>query len=377
MHKIFDQYTYMEQKDNLLDIIRTLFRWKKQIITVCALTGIGAIAISLFLPNYYKGKTVFLAVSPDQAKPDALFGDGQTRTAYYGNENDIDRLLTIAQSGMLLNFLVDTFQLYQHYKINPDQPKAEFKVRDKFARLYEVEKTKRDAIELSVEDKDRTMAAAMANTARRKIGEMARQLIREGQLRTINSYQSNIESKEAQLKALSDSLIAKRRRYGIYNIDGQSEALTSQVSEAEAKLVQSQARLKALEETQGVPRDTILQLRASVRGLEGAYANVSKRMERFNDGMAEVGTLNRQYLEANATLSEDKERLKQTLSVYNSDIPSIVVVEEAEVPLIKSRPKRSFIVIGAVAIAFLFSVIGVLILDTYQDVDWKSVYKGS
>jgi uncharacterized protein involved in exopolysaccharide biosynthesis len=221
------------------------------------------------------------------------------------------------------------------------------------------------------------MAAAMANTARRKIGEMARQLIREGQLRTINSYQSNIESKEAQLKALSDSLIAKRRRYGIYNIDGQSEALTSQVSEAEAKLVQSQARLKALEETQGVPRDTILQLRASVRGLEGAYANVSKRMERFNDGMAEVGTLNRQYLEANATLSEDKERLKQTLSVYNSDIPSIVVVEEAEVPLIKSRPKRSFIVIGAVAIAFLFSVIGVLILDTYQDVDWKSVYKGS
>lgn len=367
----------MEQKDNLLDILRTLFRWKKQIITVCLITGIGAVAISLFLPNYYKGITVFLAVSPDQAKPDALFGDGQTRTAYYGNENDIDRLLTIAQSGMLINFLVDTFQLYKHYEIDPDQPKAEFKVRDQFAGLYEVEKTKRDAIELSVEDKDRTLAASMANTARRKIGEMARQLIREGQLRTIHSYQSNIENKEAQLKVLSDSLIAKRRRYGIYNIDGQSEALTSQVSEAEAKLVQSKARLKALEETPGVPRDTIIQLRASVRGLEGSYANISERMERFNDGMAEVGTLNRQYLEANATLSEDKERLKQTLSVYNSDIPSIVVVEEAEVPLIKSRPKRSFIVIGAVAIAFLFSVIGVLILDTYQDVDWKSVYKGS
>ncbi|MEQ8705565.1 MAG: Wzz/FepE/Etk N-terminal domain-containing protein [Phaeodactylibacter sp.] len=366
----------MEQKDNLIEVLRTLFRWKKQIITVCLITGIGAVAISLFLPNYYKGTTVFLAVSPDQAKPDALFGDGQTKTAYYGNENDIDRILTIAQSGMLINFLVDTFQLYEHYEINPDQPKAQFKVRDKFLGMYEVEKTKRDAIELSVEDKDRELAAVISNTARRRISEMARQLIRDGQQRTIQSYQSNIENKEAQLRSLSDSLITKRRRYGIYNIDGQSEALTGQVSEAESKLIQNRARLKALEETPGVPRDTIVQIRASVRGLEESFENLTQRMDRFNDGMAEVGTLNRQYLEANATLSEDKERLKQTLSVYNSNIPSVVVVEEAETPLIKSRPKRSLIVMAAVAIAFLFSVIGVLILDTYRDVDWKSIYKG-
>lgn len=367
----------MEQKDNLLEVLRTLFQWKKQIITVCLVTAIGAVAISLLLPNYYQGTTVFLAVSPDQAKPDALFGDGQTRTAYYGNENDIDRILTIAQSGMLINFLVDTFQLYEHYGINPEQSKAEFKVRNEFLSLYEVEKTKRDAIELSVEDKDRILSANIANTARRKIGDMTRQLIREGQQRTIQSYLANIESKEAQLKVLSDSLILKRRRFGIYNIDGQSEALTTQFSEAESKLVQSRARLKALEETSGVPRDTIVQIRASVRGLEGSFENLNQRMERFNNGMAEVGTLHRQYLEANATLSEDKERLKQTLSVYNSNIPSVVVVEEAEVPLIKSRPKRSLIVIGAVAIAFLFSVIGVLILDTYRNVDWKSIYKGA
>jgi uncharacterized protein involved in exopolysaccharide biosynthesis len=54
-----------------------------------------------------------------------------------------------------------------------------------------------------------------------------------------------------------------------------------------------------------------------------------------------------------------------------------VVVEEAEVPLIKSRPKRSIIVIGAAFIAFIFTVIGILILDTYRDVDWKSIYKGA
>ncbi|WP_170254516.1 GumC domain-containing protein [Phaeodactylibacter luteus] len=367
----------MKENDNLLGVLQTLFRWKRQILTVCGIAAIGAVGISLLLPNYYKGITVFLAISPDQAKPEALYGDGQTLTEYYGNENDIDRILTLAQSGELLKFMIDSFRLYEHYDINPDKPKAAFKVRDKFLSLYEVEKTKRDAIELSIEDKDRELASAMANAARNKIATMARQLIRDGQQRTITSYESNIRNKESQLEVLGDSLIAMRRRYSIFNIEGQSEALTTQLSETEAKLVRKRASLQALQEANGIPRDTILLMQAQVRGLEEEFNTLNTRMERFNDGMAMVGTYDRQYLEANASLSEDKERLKQTLSVYESDIPAIVVVEPAEVPLIKSRPKRSLIVIGAVAIAFLFSIIGVLVLDNYRDVDWKAVYKGA
>ncbi len=365
-----------EKKDNLLEVIRTLFRWKRPIIGIVLAAGIGTAVISLFLPNYYKGVTVFLAVSPDQAKPEALYGDGQVLTEYYGNENDIDRILTIAQSGELLNFMIDSFDLYLHYDIDSTAKRASFKVRREFLDLYEVEKTKRDAIELTIEDQDRELAAQMTNTARRKIGQIARRLIREGQQRTIQSYEDNISNKEALLNTLGDSLIAKRRRYGIYNIDGQSEALTTQVSEAEALLINNQARLQALKESPSVPRDTIIQLQAKVRGLEKSYENLTQRVEKFNDGMAEVGTYDRQYIEANATLSEDKERLKQTLSVYNADIPSIVVVEEAEIPLIKSRPKRSLIVIGAAFVAFLFSIIGVLVVDTYRDIDWKAIYKG-
>ncbi|MBV6655607.1 MAG: hypothetical protein KI786_17690 [Mameliella sp.] len=366
-----------ENKDNLLDVVRTLFRWKRQIMVIIIAAGIGTAAISLFLSNYYKGITVFLAVSPDQAKPEALFGDGQVITEYFGNENDIDRLLTIAQSGELLNFMVDTFQLFQHYDIDSTQKRAKFKVRDEFLGLYEVEKTKRDAIELSIEDKDPDLSAIMANTARRKIAEIARRLIKEGQLRTIESYRENIQNKETLLKVLGDSLIAKRKRYGIYNIDGQSEALTTQISQAEALLISNQARLEALKNSTGVPRDTIVQLQAKVQGYQKSFENLTGRVERFNEGMADVGVFDRQYMEANATLSEDKERLKQTLSVYESNIPAIVVVEEAETPLIKSRPKRSLIVIGAVFVAFLFTIIGVLILDTYRDVDWKSIYKGA
>jgi len=366
----------MKQKDNLLDVLRTVFRWKKPILIVTGVAALGAIVISLLLPNFYTGTTTFLAVSPDQAKPEALFSKGQIRTQYYGNENDIDRLLTIASSGALIDFMIDSFDLYQHYEIDPEGPKAAFKVREKFGKRYEIEKTSRDAIELSIEDRDPELAAQMANAARRKIGEIARQLIQEGQRKTIISYQTNIENKEQQLGILSDSLIRLRKQYGIYSIEGQSEALTTQLSETESKLIRERSRLEALQSTAGISRDTIQLIKAAVRGLEAEYDNLSEKMTRFNDGLAKVGTYDRQYTMANATLSDDKEQLKQVLSVYNSDIPALIVVEEANVPYEKSWPKRSYIVLGTVVIAFLFSVIGVLLLDTYRDVNWKAVYKG-
>jgi tyrosine-protein kinase Etk/Wzc len=364
----------MKPKHNLLEVLKTLFKWKKQIFYVCAAAVIGTAVISLFLPNYYQAATVFLAVSPDQAKPEALYGKGQLRTEYYGNENDIDRILTIASSTELANFMVDSFELYNHYKIKPGSPKAAFKVRQKFSSLYDVTKTKRDAIELSVEDKDKELAARMATVAREKIEAVAQQLIREGLEKTIRSYQDNIKAKEASLAILSDSLSYLRREYGIYNIVGQTEALPSQVSETEGNLIRNQAKLEALKNTPGISKDTIKMLQANVAGLQEEFKVLSSKMESLNEGLGKFGIYERQFIEANQALSEDKERLKQTLALYTSDIPAIVIVEEAQVPVIKSRPKRSIIVLAAGAIAFFFSVLAVLLFDTYQDVDWREVY---
>ncbi|HQU59435.1 MAG TPA: hypothetical protein PLU64_09565, partial [Saprospiraceae bacterium] len=294
----------------------------------------------------------------------------------YGNENDIDRLLTIAASAELVNFMIDSFNLYEHYDINPNNKRAAFKVRDKFLGLYEVTKTKRDAIELSVEDKDKELAARMTKAAREKVDELARRLMQEGLEKTIKSYEENIKAKETQLSALSDSLIYLRKKFGIYNTAGQAEALSSQVSETESMLVRNRAKLETLKNTRGIPQDTIKLLNATVAGMEEEFKSLAIKMENFNNGLGKVGIFERQYGESNQTLSEDKERLKQALATYQSVIPAMVIVEEAEVPVIKSRPKRSIIVLAAGAIAFLFSVLGVLLFDTYQDVNWREVYHG-
>ncbi len=363
----------MESKDNLLGIVQTLWKWRKPVLIVTAAAAVGTAIITLLLPNYYKATTTFLAASPDLAKPELLFNTGGAYRNEYGNANDIDRLLTIAESSELVNFLVDSFSLYEHYRINKEKARAPYLVQEKFFKLYNIEKTKRDAIELSVEDRDRQLAAQIANAAREKIDEIAQHLIKESQRKAIETFRQEIETQQAHQRMLGDTLNALRRYFKLYNTVAQTEALTAQLSEAQAKLIRDRIRLDVLRKTPGAPRDSIIMLNALVQGAEVEVESLQQQVELLNQGIAPVNTLERQYFDGNQKLSRDLERLTIWERVYNSYVPAVLLIEAAEVPIIKSRPKRSVIVIAAGLIAFIFSTFAVLLFENYR-VDWKAVF---
>jgi capsular polysaccharide biosynthesis protein len=63
----------MENNENLLGVISTLLRWRKPIIRICLIAGIGTALITWFgLDDYYQSTTVFYAASPDLGKPEAV-----------------------------------------------------------------------------------------------------------------------------------------------------------------------------------------------------------------------------------------------------------------------------------------------------------------
>ena len=129
----------MENNDNLIGVLVTLFRYKRPILWATLATAVGTALISfLFLDNYYKSTTTFYPLSSDVFKPEQMFGSSQKDMEYYGREEDVDRLLTIAQSGELYDFLIKKFNLYQHYKIDTTSEQAAFKVREALeARLVD------------------------------------------------------------------------------------------------------------------------------------------------------------------------------------------------------------------------------------------------
>lgn len=366
----------MDKKDNLLSVIATLFKWKKEILYTCGIAAVGSILIALLLTTYYQSTTVFFAASPDMAKPEHISGTSVKDMDYYGNENDIDRILTIAESNEVVDYLIEKYHLYEHYDIDSTGLKAPDKIRKAFKKLYDVTKTKRDAIELSIEDEDPKLAAEMANEARRKIDEIGSNLIKQSLSNLINTNQNSLVRKEAALVELGNKLKDARSKYNIVSSLATSEALAGLSISSQSRLVQTTSRLASLRENPRVPRDTIIMLEAKVKGIQAGVDSLNKRMERFTEGMSVVDVLAEQYRVANEQYGEDQEHFKQLEAAYNSNISAIILVEKGGVPVVKSRPTRSLIVIGAVFVAFIMSIIGVLLIDTYKEVDWKKITRG-
>jgi len=362
-----------QQSDSLIGVIQTLWRWRKSIAWVCGIAAIGSIVICLAMSDYYMSTTSFYVMSPDQSEPNPI-GDMDKEGDYYGNEDDIDRILTIAQSNEVASYLIDKYDLYEHYDIDTSHIKAPSRVRKRFFKLYDVMKTKYSAIEISMEDTEPELAATLVNDARGYVNQLAQNLMKNGQAQLIQSMEKSILEKQLQIQTISDTLGVLRQKYGIYASYEQAESLPKVFNGAKTKLERSRARLEAFQNIKGIPRDTINFLKATIQGLEREFELVDNQLNLFNEGVGQVQTLDRILQEAQIQLSADTERLKQLQAAYQGTTPAILVVEEGEVPVEKSRPVRTLIVVASVFIAFLLSIIGILLIEAYREVNWKEVF---
>ena len=76
----------MNQKTTLVDVIKLIYKRRKQIIIATITVSLFTAVIMLLMPNYFKATSTFYAASPDLAKPD-LIGEALDQKEYYGNGN--------------------------------------------------------------------------------------------------------------------------------------------------------------------------------------------------------------------------------------------------------------------------------------------------
>ena len=373
----------MNHRDNLLGVFQTIYRWRKAIRNICLIALVGSIAYSLTLPNYYQASTIFYPASPELSNPELIFGYTGQVTNYFGSDRDLDRLDEIANSTEVVDYMVRRFRLYEVYGLDSTSLKGRAKVREYFRNLYVAQKNKNDAVELSIEDTDPARAAEMANAARDKINEIAQRLIKGSQSHLLATFEENLKNKTVELDMLADSLRRLQTRYNIYSGAEQGEQLSAQLSTAEAGILRARARLEVLDNNPSIPRDTIAYIKANLLAYErewkqlmtpdGKSGGVSIRD--FNEGLPKVSVMTDLHFQARKQLSFDIERYNQIRAAFNTNIPTVQVVEKAEPPLIKSRPKRSILVVASVVAALLFAVLGALLAEAYRDFNWKDITK--
>jgi len=360
------------QRPNLLSLVGLLYRWRKILLNFTLGSGILAAFTTLLMPDYFRAEAEFLAVSPEQSLPENLFG-GRERLRYFGGKEDLDRLLIIAESHYLKDRLIDSFDLFNRYRIHPDAQRARYRVRKKLSSLYAAEKTERDALAITIEDKDRLLAAQMVRYAGFLIDERGRALIRDGYFKMIQSLERGIAEKQSEIGQLSDSLGMLRGKYNLFNTKTQSEIISEQFDVVRGEYIRTSARLSNLKKSDLIPSDTIRYIEAEAEGLRAELDTLRHRVSMLNEGQLSLNQLEVRFYSLIEAISTEKERLKLLLSARDADIPALLEMEAAEVPLIKSRPKRTLIVLAVTFASFFLGLFSIVLLERYRQINWKEV----
>ena len=161
----------MDKEFNLIVAIRTILKWKKHILILTVASGIIAALFSVFvMDEWFLSSSTFYPVNQAAADRSAIFGAEVIDP--FGGKADVNRVITMANSIPVIDFVIDSFKLAEHYKVSKEKIYWRTIVRKKFEKKYEAIKTERDAIEISLYDTDPKIAAAIVNTVVHKVDEL-------------------------------------------------------------------------------------------------------------------------------------------------------------------------------------------------------------
>jgi hypothetical protein len=117
----------------------------------------------------------------------------------FGDKHDVDRFVSIAISGQVLAALVDKFNLIEHYKIKKNKVKYPLTVAiNKLKDNYKAYKNEYEGVEIWVTDKDKELAAAIANEAVVISDRINRDMLLEGRTNMMNIVEKHLAEKETE-----------------------------------------------------------------------------------------------------------------------------------------------------------------------------------
>ena len=359
------------QRESLVDVVGLLLRRRRLILTVTSVAAVASVVIALALPEYYRAQTTFYAASPDQTNPTAIFADNES-VDDFGTGDDLERLIGVATSEAVVRFLIDSFDLYDVYDVDTTVRDRAFLVRRELDDLYEVTRTRYDAVEIAVEDRDPERAAAMANAARERTARVMQDVMGQGRGNLAAVYRQAVASKERQRSLVSDSLRALNARYGIVDVETQAEDLSGQLGRLERAVARDSAMLTYYtgRRIRGAA-DSVARAEARLALAVPARRRILAQLDRFAEGSGAVLTYQTEAEDLAEDLADDREALRRIETAGRFGGAVLYLLDPAYVPVRKARPVRWLIVSGSTLAAFVFTCLGVVVADSYKEVEWQ------
>lgn len=209
----------MSPRFDLIDIVQTLQKRIRYILIISLIAAVLAAVLYLVRAKKYKSTATFFVSNPLYVDRTNLFRTEHSQFIdYFGSENDMDKIVAIANSDSLARRVIIEQNLGEAYKLDASKPDEMAQLVDIFHSKYEAKRTENSTMEVSYTDKDAARTSNTANAIAKGISELFGSYYSNIRSHIELSLQNKIRETDSAIVKMTDTLAGLRERYGIYDI---------------------------------------------------------------------------------------------------------------------------------------------------------------
>jgi len=357
-----------EERVNLLEVASILVKERRIIIvsTIAALL-ISAI-VSLILPKWYKARATILPPESGTSQTDVV---GLMRFAGYQPAllptvtSPSEIYTAILGSSRVTNAVIDSLDLMTEYATQ-----SRLNVLDRVIKHVEVGVTRESLVMVEYEDRDRERSARVANAFVSELDRFNREMRVTSARRVREFIEHRILQAEMDLEVAEVGLKEFKQGSGVVFVSEQAKASIETAAELYGRIVELEVSRERLRQFATDRSPEIMDIKSQIRALERNLAQMgyatgehdetakNKLFPSFSNApeieMRLAGLMREVEIKRSVyrVLSEQYEEAKiQEMR----DTPTLHVLDWAEPPLVRSKPRRKIMVGVSGVFALLLS----------------------
>lgn len=318
-------------------LIAFILRWWLHILIVSFLGGVISMGLSFTIKNKYRSIVIFYPTTTNSISKALLETSPGGREDFlaFGEEEQAEQSLQILQSDEIRDWVIVQYDLYNHYKIDPEGRDSKTKIYKEFNGNVTFRRNEFNAVEIIVLDTDPEVAAGMANDIAARHDSIKNKIQKERAKEGFKVVEAELNRINNEIQVINDSL-DKIRALGVNDYVSMSEVLNRAYAEALAKGNMNGAN--------AVKKELDL-----LSKYGGAYVELSENLELYQKQRAEV-----------------KVKYDQAKVDAESVIPHKMVVNYAYKADKKTYPKRMYITLGGAFASFCMSIFFIIGLENWR-----------
>lgn len=363
---------------DLLDVL-LIFARRKWLIVGWALAGLVIAIIAIFCaPTLYTSQATIMPPQQEQSSS-ALLSQLGALTAFsavgsnLGLKNPADLYVSILQTNLVADNMVDRFHLMDAYRI-PDRDGAAGMLRKRSKLIA----GKDGLMQIIVEDKDPQRAATLANGYADELFEQNNRLAIGSASQRRLFFEQQLAQEKDHLADAEVALKQTQQSTGVLQLSGQAQNIIGQEANIQANITSHEVQLGALLSSSTEQNPEVVRLRTEVAGLREQLQQLQKGTNGDMLSQREFPAAGLEYIRKERDMQYHQtlyDLLARQLEAARIDeakaTPTVQMVDPPQVPKVRSWPKPLvFIIVGLVAGTMLgFIRVTVVYLYEYAETD--------